>query len=67
MMHPIIALGWVKPVIIENLKGVTVAALDCRRKRHKMREGYHWQKAEDGNIYWHFERFDDYVENGSGI
>lgn len=67
MTKAIIQLGWVKPAIIEQLKGVSIAALDGKRKNHKMREGYHWRKADDGNVYWHFERFDDYVENGIGI
>lgn len=66
-MNTFVNLGWVKPIIIEKFKGVTVSALDSKRKTFKVREGYHYRKADDGNIYWHFERFDDYVENGSGI
>lgn len=64
-MQPTVQLGWVLPSVMESLKGVTKSALEGKRKTFKLREGYHWKKAEDNKIYWHFERYNDYVENGS--
>ncbi|MCL1124480.1 hypothetical protein [Shewanella surugensis] len=56
-----VKIGWVKPVMLERLKGITYDAL--KKKRPLLEEGHHWRKAGDGVIYYHFEAFDEWLEN----
>ena len=64
MGQPNILLGWVKPSVFEQLKGVSASSLEGKRKAGNLIEGYHYKKAEDGKYYFHFERYDEYVEFG---
>lgn len=59
-----IKLGWVKPIIIEQFKGITVEALSKKRQRGLLIEETHWRKAADGVIYFNFETLDEYLDNG---
>lgn len=59
-----IKLGWVKDRILERLKGITSEALRSKRREGKLVEGYHWRKADDGVIYYHYERIDEYLGHG---
>jgi hypothetical protein len=58
-----IKLGWVKPIIIEKFKGITIAALDKKRQRGVLIEETHWRKADDNVIYFNFEKLDEYIAN----
>lgn len=62
MQPTFIRLGWVKPIIIENLKGITVGALDKRKVRGKLIEGIHWKKVH-GTVMYHYERIDQLFED----
>lgn len=55
-----IKLGWVKPVVIQNLKGITVAALKKKKERGQLIENVHWRKADDNVIYYHFENINKF-------
>jgi len=59
-----IKLGWVKPRILEELKGMTFDALKAKRIAGHLIEGIHWRKASDGNIYYNYEAIDEWVQNG---
>lgn len=59
-----IKLGWVKPKVIENLKGITEGALKKKRERGILIEGIHWRKAQDNVIYFNYERLDEFLDNG---
>lgn len=59
-----IKLGWVKPIIIETFKGITVEALSKKRQRGLLIEETHWRKAEDGVIYFNFEKLEEYLDHG---
>jgi hypothetical protein len=58
---PNFKLGWVKPSVIENLKGITINALSHKCKQGVLTEGYHYRKAADGNIYFNFENVDEWL------
>ncbi|MCF2826801.1 hypothetical protein CBQ28_02290 [Pseudoalteromonas sp. GCY] len=62
-METYVQLGWVLPPVFERLKGIKKDMLDCRRKDGKIPEGHIWRKAPDGRVYYHFERWNEYVEN----
>lgn len=64
MSNNFIKLGWVKPRVIENLKGITEGALKKKRERGLLLEGFHWRKASDNVIYFNYERLDEFLENG---
>jgi len=59
-----IKLGWVKPIIIEKFKGITIAALDKKRQRGVLIEEKHWRKADDNVIYFNFENLEEYLAYG---
>jgi len=59
-----IFLGWVKPIVIENLKGITVGALKKKRERGLFVEGIHWKKADDNVIYFNYEKVEEYLDHG---
>ncbi|KZN46018.1 hypothetical protein [Pseudoalteromonas luteoviolacea] len=63
-MNAYIKLGWVLPIIMEQLKGLDKDKLDNRRKKGQLEEGVLWKKAGDNRIYYHFENWDNFVENG---
>jgi len=59
-----IKLGWVKPIIIEQLKGITINALRQKCKRGLLIEETHWRKADDNVIYFNFENLEEYLDHG---
>jgi hypothetical protein len=56
-----IKIGWVKPCIIESLKGITVGALRKKKESNILIEGVHWHRAPDNVIYYHFENIDQFL------
>ncbi|WP_448550543.1 hypothetical protein [Thalassotalea fusca] len=53
-----IKLGWVKPIIIEKLKGIKTDALRKKKEQHLFIEEKHWRKAKDNVIYYNYEELD---------
>jgi len=59
-----IKLGWVRPGVVEQHKGITECALKNMVTAGKLVEGKHWKKAPNGKLFYNFEAMDDWVING---
>jgi len=53
--------GWVKPIIIEKIKGITAGALRKKRESGFLIEEKHWRRATDNVIYYNFEEIDRFI------
>lgn len=60
----IIQMGWVLAPKMEELKGIKVGALNKMKERGKLKEGYHFKKF-NGRLYFHFERFDELINDAA--
>lgn len=56
-----IKIGWVKPCIVERLKGISEGALRKKKEGKILVEGIHWHRAPDNVIYYHFENIDKFL------
>lgn len=56
-----IKLGWVKPKVMEDLKGLTYQSLRKKRNQGYLIEGRHWKKIF-GVVMYHYERIDELFE-----
>lgn len=59
-----VKFGWVLAVKMEELKGISVGAINKMKERGKLKEDYHFKKF-NGRIYYHFERFDELIEHAA--
>lgn len=57
-------VNWIKAKKYAALVGTTVDALNGKRKNGIWLENIHWIKAPDGNIYYNWQRIEEWIENG---
>ncbi len=55
---------WVKASKYSAISGYSLPALRKKRQNAVWLEGIHWRRAPDGNVYYDWQRIDQWVENG---